>query len=497
MDRPSLSTTPTTPFPSNSAAPPDRSTQTSSPALASSAAPSSTSPSSPAPEGGARALSNGNAAASTPRLPGKDDEDSGPPSAVEGAEGTQAASFKSPLVAVGLSSLERLYEALPDSSSSPLPAGEGNAFPQNGAAEHDAGQTEYYGSPDDDGGWEPQAAGLNVGGPFFAGGAGPRRTGHCKFFNAQKGFGFILDDRADELGGDEVFVHYSSVAIVQSGPTGFRSLLEGEAVEYDIAQGAKGWQAQNVTGPNASIPSPTTHPVPYPPQPTFAPPFPGSPHGQPLLLYPFGSPPAHPPMGLMYPYPAPGNGVASGNREGEKLRPSQLPAPAPPPGYSIPPPPPPPGAIPINGVSPPFMQAETQGFPIQGAGGETSLYSPLNGNGYPISSSASSTSNFGPYPISSSQTSPAGQFLYPYPPPPPQGALYTPYPPAPFPQQLPSAYPISSVGPYPDLPYGYAPYDGAPQLDADAGTAASAGLAEEPYANVDNDAGVDRRRTPA
>ncbi|GJN88602.1 hypothetical protein Rhopal_001568-T1 [Rhodotorula paludigena] len=74
-----------------------------------------------------------------------------------------------------------------------------------------------------------------------------RRTGRCKFFNAQKGFGFILDDSAAELNDDEVFVHYTAIAAVQGGPRGFRSLLE---VEYTIAQGPKGWQAQDVTGPN-------------------------------------------------------------------------------------------------------------------------------------------------------------------------------------------------------------------------------------------------------
>ncbi|GEM09622.1 Y-box-binding protein 2 [Rhodotorula toruloides] len=64
-----------------------------------------------------------------------------------------------------------------------------------------------------------------------------RRTGRCKFFNAQKGFGFILDDAAEELGNDEVFVHYTTILAVQGGPRGFRSLMEGEIVEYSIVQG--------------------------------------------------------------------------------------------------------------------------------------------------------------------------------------------------------------------------------------------------------------------
>ncbi|SCZ91469.1 BZ3500_MvSof-1268-A1-R1_Chr1-2g01430 [Microbotryum saponariae] len=69
--------------------------------------------------------------------------------------------------------------------------------------------------------------------------------------NFRKGFGFILDHRADELGGDEVFVHYSAIEAVQSGTGGFRSLQEGELVEYNIVRSGKGFQAQNVTGPDA------------------------------------------------------------------------------------------------------------------------------------------------------------------------------------------------------------------------------------------------------
>lgn len=80
----------------------------------------------------------------------------------------------------------------------------------------------------------------------------PRRTGVCKFFNAQKGFGFVLDDAADELGDVEVFVHYTTISSVKGGPNGFKSLLEGEPVEYAIVQGPKGWQAQQVTGPGGA-----------------------------------------------------------------------------------------------------------------------------------------------------------------------------------------------------------------------------------------------------
>ncbi|KAL8277853.1 hypothetical protein RQP46_009672 [Phenoliferia psychrophenolica] len=80
-------------------------------------------------------------------------------------------------------------------------------------------------------------------------GTGERRYGKTKFFNAQKGFGFILDSRSDELSGDEVFVHYSAIQAVSGGPRAFRSLCE---VEYVISHGNKGWQAQSVTGPNGA-----------------------------------------------------------------------------------------------------------------------------------------------------------------------------------------------------------------------------------------------------
>ncbi|WP_404511197.1 cold shock protein CspC [Bacillus sp. RC242] len=60
--------------------------------------------------------------------------------------------------------------------------------------------------------------------------------GRVKWFNAEKGFGFI--ERAD---GDDVFVHFS--AIQQDG---YKSLEEGQQVEFDIVDGARGPQADNV-----------------------------------------------------------------------------------------------------------------------------------------------------------------------------------------------------------------------------------------------------------
>jgi cold shock protein len=62
-------------------------------------------------------------------------------------------------------------------------------------------------------------------------------TGKVKWFNAEKGFGFIEQDG----GGADVFVHFSAIA-----STGYRSLDENQKVEFEITQGPKGPQADNV-----------------------------------------------------------------------------------------------------------------------------------------------------------------------------------------------------------------------------------------------------------
>lgn len=65
-----------------------------------------------------------------------------------------------------------------------------------------------------------------------------RETGTVKWFNNAKGYGFIQREQ-----GDDVFVHFRSIR-----GEGFRSLEEGQQVEFTVAQGQKGLQAEDVVG---------------------------------------------------------------------------------------------------------------------------------------------------------------------------------------------------------------------------------------------------------
>ncbi len=65
---------------------------------------------------------------------------------------------------------------------------------------------------------------------------GPSHTGVVKWFSSEKGYGFIQDDS-----GQDVFVHFSAIQA-----TGYRSLEEGQRVEFQVTTGDKGPQAANV-----------------------------------------------------------------------------------------------------------------------------------------------------------------------------------------------------------------------------------------------------------
>ena len=61
-------------------------------------------------------------------------------------------------------------------------------------------------------------------------------TGKVKFFNAEKGYGFITIE-----GGQDVFVHYSAIEV-----DGYKTLEEGQEVSFDVVEGPRGEQAANV-----------------------------------------------------------------------------------------------------------------------------------------------------------------------------------------------------------------------------------------------------------
>ena len=63
-----------------------------------------------------------------------------------------------------------------------------------------------------------------------------KEQGTVKWFNSEKGYGFISRES-----GDDVFVHHSAIQA-----QGYKSLTEGDRVEFDVARGPKGFQAQNV-----------------------------------------------------------------------------------------------------------------------------------------------------------------------------------------------------------------------------------------------------------
>jgi CspA family cold shock protein len=86
-------------------------------------------------------------------------------------------------------------------------------------------------------GHRPRVPLPRLGGPAFSEGEFSMAQGTVKWFNADKGFGFITVDG----GGADVFVHFSAIQT-----SGYRTLEENQRVEFEIAQGQKGPQAEQV-----------------------------------------------------------------------------------------------------------------------------------------------------------------------------------------------------------------------------------------------------------
>ncbi len=84
---------------------------------------------------------------------------------------------------------------------------------------------------------DPASHGSHTGGRSTLPKENSMTTGTVKWFNAEKGFGFITPDG----GGPDVFAHYSAIA-----SSGYRSLEENQKVEFEITQGQKGPQASDI-----------------------------------------------------------------------------------------------------------------------------------------------------------------------------------------------------------------------------------------------------------
>jgi CspA family cold shock protein len=76
--------------------------------------------------------------------------------------------------------------------------------------------------------------------PLFLKGSNHMATGTVKWFNDSKGFGFVTPDE----GGDDLFAHFSQINM-----NGFKTLVEGQKVTFEVTQGQKGKQASNIQTP--------------------------------------------------------------------------------------------------------------------------------------------------------------------------------------------------------------------------------------------------------